>query len=119
LLSPSPLLLLVPLVLLSYPSSPSLFFLMIRRPPRSTLFPYTTLFRSAVHGPLHLPAVDAGGAAVDPRLLLAEGFRSLSGTAPVGSRGGRGEQRGASTGEERAGSRQAQHPLRGTAPGHR
>src|SRR2546422_637929 len=27
------------------------FFLMIRRPPRSTLFPYTTLFRSAVLGP--------------------------------------------------------------------
>src|SRR2546430_12843121 len=26
------------------------FFLMIRRPPRSTLFPYTTLFRSD-HGP--------------------------------------------------------------------
>src|SRR5882762_10759998 len=25
------------------------FFLMIRRPPRSTLFPYTTLFRSAKH----------------------------------------------------------------------
>src|SRR3712207_7720877 len=25
------------------------FFLMIRRPPRSTLFPYTTLFRSQVH----------------------------------------------------------------------
>src|SRR5258708_15664439 len=25
------------------------FFLMIRRPPRSTLFPYTTLFRS-IHG---------------------------------------------------------------------
>src|SRR5258707_7334112 len=25
---------------------PSIFFLMIRRPPRSTLFPYTTLFRS-------------------------------------------------------------------------
>src|SRR2546427_4736533 len=24
------------------------FFLMIRRPPRSTLFPYTTLFRSAL-----------------------------------------------------------------------
>src|SRR3712207_8837917 len=40
-----------------------LFFLMIRRPPRSTLFPYTTLFRSVpliallVHGikdaPMH------------------------------------------------------------------
>src|SRR2546422_6146801 len=26
------------------------FFLMIRRPPRSTLFPYTTLFRSLVGG---------------------------------------------------------------------
>jgi len=25
------------------------FFLMIRRPPRSTLFPYTTLFRSHLH----------------------------------------------------------------------
>src|SRR5580693_8059239 len=31
----------VPNVLLLY-----IFFLMIRRPPRSTLFPYTTLFRS-------------------------------------------------------------------------
>src|SRR3712207_8942425 len=32
-----------------YPSSPPTYclcFLMIRRPPRSTLFPYTTLFRS-------------------------------------------------------------------------
>src|SRR5688572_31309164 len=27
------------------------FFLMIRRPPRSTLFPYTTLFRSPVRYP--------------------------------------------------------------------
>src|SRR5471030_2531638 len=26
--------------------TPHIFFLMIRRPPRSTLFPYTTLFRS-------------------------------------------------------------------------
>src|SRR5262249_58626913 len=36
-------------------SSPFFFFLMIRRPPRSTLFPYTTLFRSdrdcVDHGP--------------------------------------------------------------------
>src|SRR3712207_8248421 len=29
----------------------SIFFLMIRRPPRSTLFPYTTLFRSRPPGP--------------------------------------------------------------------
>src|SRR5436190_6600845 len=28
----------------------SLFFLMIRRPPGSTLFPYTTLFRSSLDG---------------------------------------------------------------------
>src|SRR2546422_6983975 len=28
---------------------PFFFFLMIRRPPRSTLFPYTTLFRSDEH----------------------------------------------------------------------
>src|SRR5256885_16442023 len=33
------------------------FFLMIRRPPRSTLFPYTTLFRSG-----ELRVVEAGGA---------------------------------------------------------
>src|SRR2546425_4357495 len=30
------------------------FFLMIRRPPRSTLFPYTTLFRSGLVGDIHL-----------------------------------------------------------------
>src|SRR2546427_6051000 len=29
------------------PSNDIFFFLMIRRPPRSTLFPYTTLFRSS------------------------------------------------------------------------
>src|SRR3712207_7681512 len=41
----------------------SMFYLMIRRPPRSTLFPYTTLFRSAAYleeyifavGVLHMP----------------------------------------------------------------
>src|SRR6266566_9057324 len=31
------------------------FFLMIRRPPRSTLFPYTTLFRSGPGGSGHSP----------------------------------------------------------------
>src|SRR2546429_2420702 len=35
----------------------SFFFLMIRRPPRSTLFPYTTLFRSLKVFPAH----DYGG----------------------------------------------------------
>src|SRR3712207_9043675 len=31
---------------MSFLCDPLFFFLMIRRPPRSTLFPYTTLFRS-------------------------------------------------------------------------
>src|SRR3712207_7460884 len=31
------------------------FFVMIRRPPRSTLFPYTTLFRSRHRGPPRRP----------------------------------------------------------------
>src|SRR2546429_9989130 len=35
------------------------FFLMIRRPPRSTLFPYTTLFRSPQAE--HRPARRSGG----------------------------------------------------------
>src|SRR2546430_17602187 len=41
------------------------FFLMIRRPPRSTLFPYTTLFRSEPHGAhgTHGGRTDVDGAA--------------------------------------------------------
>src|SRR5262249_57675364 len=55
--------------LLSRPSpSPrlprSFFFLMIRRPPRPTLFPYTTLFRSVLH-----PGVKIGG----ERTIILEG----------------------------------------------
>src|SRR3712207_7880701 len=34
---------------------------MIRRPPRSTLFPYTTLFRSNVNVTLSAPLTSAGG----------------------------------------------------------
>src|SRR2546430_16642114 len=37
---------------------------MIRRPPRSTLFPYTTLFRSALHGSLRR-GVEARGRLVE------------------------------------------------------
>src|SRR5947209_20225031 len=36
------------------------FFLMIRRPPRSTLFPYTTLFRSGRRGRRGRPPSAAG-----------------------------------------------------------
>src|SRR3712207_8876312 len=38
------------------------FFLMIRRPPRSTLFSYTTLFRSALHVGKHHVEHDEVGA---------------------------------------------------------
>src|SRR3712207_8536593 len=50
------------------------FFLMIRRPPRSTLFPYTTLFRS-----------DAG----------SRGRRGTARTSPGGPRSGASRRRGA------------------------
>src|SRR5690554_7290573 len=44
---------------------------MIRRPPRSTLFPYTTLFRSreSREGDLHLRVVVTGRAAAEDDLL--------------------------------------------------
>src|SRR5215203_7091585 len=48
------------------------FFLMIRRPPRSTLFPYTTLFRSSSTGWRRSSTGSSGerrsspGAAADP-----------------------------------------------------
>src|SRR3712207_7770379 len=38
------------MIVYSKESSYVFFFLMIRRPPRSTLFPYTTLFRSVIKG---------------------------------------------------------------------
>src|SRR2546430_17058193 len=37
------------------------FFLMIRRPPRSTLFPYTTLFRSGGHATEDVPTAHHDG----------------------------------------------------------
>src|SRR3712207_8441599 len=57
------------------------FFLMIRRPPRSTLFPYTTLFRSSpgagaprpprptssARGRCCAPAADGSGSTASPR----------------------------------------------------
>src|SRR5258708_24477540 len=45
---------------------------MIRRPPRSTLFPYTTLFRSLLVGEIALALILLVGAS-----LMARGFRSL------------------------------------------
>src|SRR3712207_7100044 len=52
------------------------FFLMIRRPPRSTLFPYTTLFRSDGTGsPVEL--------SIRGRLLFALFFGTLVGVVLV------------------------------------
>src|SRR3712207_7206975 len=58
---------------------------MIRRPPRSTLFPYTTLFRSARPGleSVRLPGVREAGA---PRLLGRDHEGALGGGAGAGSR---------------------------------
>src|SRR3712207_8600299 len=58
------------------------FFLMIRRPPRSTLFPYTTLFRSRVHRPCY------------PKIGYWPGF-GYAGRSP--QRWGIGHQRGAAS----------------------
>src|SRR2546426_4055379 len=40
---------------------------MIRRPPRSTLFPYTTLFRSLEELPRHDEVLDLRRALIDPQ----------------------------------------------------
>src|SRR5438132_8113141 len=50
------------------------FFLMIRRPPRSTLFPYTTLFRSQGH----TGAVRAVALSEDGRLLASASWDGRS-----------------------------------------
>src|SRR2546427_10156342 len=49
------------------------FFLMIRRPPRSTLFPYTTLFRSGDKRILY-PSTHLGGKQCPPRPDFSQGY---------------------------------------------
>src|SRR2546427_13213387 len=72
------------------------FFLMIRRPPRSTLFPYTTLFRSPLQGDQRSLAGrpesgrpgalrSGGGAQSHARAeALARGRRVVGGRSKVG-----------------------------------
>src|SRR2546427_6660628 len=55
----------------------SFFFLMIRRPPRSTLFPYTTLFRS------HAPRGPGHGDCVVRRLRTMNAMKRLRAIVPV------------------------------------
>src|SRR5256885_11029435 len=65
---------------------------MIRRPPRSTLFPYTTLFRSRVRPGADDRERDRTAGKRHGRLLenLAARPRGRAGRGPVGSAGGRG-----------------------------
>src|SRR2546430_283579 len=103
---------------------------MIRRPPRSTLFPYTTLFRSAP-GPRRGPRQEPDGG--EPRLLRADGARpderhfpgggararrrAPRGRGPGGARsagrGGSAEGAGRVSGDRRARGGDAR-----AAPGH-
>src|SRR3989441_12788603 len=86
------------------------FFLMIRRPPRSTLFPYTTLFRS--------PRT-RGGRGDSVRHVLGEGLRGVGAGAVrrggvAARRTGRGGARpgaGAAPARGRGGHR-VRRPLR-------
>src|SRR2546430_3952649 len=76
------------------------FFLMIRRPPRSTLFPYTTLFRSRDQGHRH------------HRQARGPGAKARSpGDAAGGRRARPREQEGraARQGGRRAHAREVQH----------
>src|SRR3712207_8499914 len=52
------------------------FFLMIRRPPRSTLFPYTTLFRSPCLGKVFIYAIFKF-VLQDFKFIVAEFFYAL------------------------------------------
>src|SRR5438309_7234317 len=63
------------------------FFLMIRRPPRSTLFPYTTLFRSEMSVKTSMKALASLGSVGSPGL-----GSSTMRTAPTAGRPGRSEE---------------------------
>src|SRR5690348_18075312 len=65
---------------------PSFFFSMIRRPPRSTLFPYTTLFRSPSGVQSHQSStVAAAKAAIRGQPLRWIGVRSEEHTSELQS----------------------------------
>src|SRR5260370_11486428 len=65
------------------PSAP-FFFLMIRRPPRSTLFPYTTLFRSRARSPLKNSPLPLGEGQGEGRLRVFPANRPHPSPPPEG-----------------------------------
>src|SRR6185503_20869181 len=62
------------------------FFLMIRRPPRSTLFPYTTLFRSRRGCRWHRLRRDGHGRRTTPETRTSPPARSEEHTSELHSR---------------------------------
>src|SRR5882762_7753156 len=73
------------------------FFLMIRRPPRSTLFPYTTLFRSCVRPPVRSTGgqVRSLAGAGPPALRFRASWERLPPSTTPFYRGAPGAARGA------------------------
>src|SRR3712207_6878037 len=89
------------------------FFLMIRRPPRSTLFPYTTLFRSPPRRPRvgHRRAAAArGGRHGDPGRRLLRAGRQLGRRARP-PRGVGGDRRAPARSEEHTSELQSRQYL--------
>src|SRR5215467_11312419 len=92
------------------------FFLMIRRPPRSTLFPYTTLFRSPD------PAAPAGEGRVDDRRDVIDNVPQVAGGHVVAGevsceRSRRAQQRGGLPHQPTQASRDATPRRRTRRPG--
>src|SRR2546425_7545869 len=67
------------------------FFLMIRRPPRSTLFPYTTLFRSILLGKTNLHELSFGWTSTNLAFGAVKNPYDPT-RIPGGSSGGRSEE---------------------------
>src|SRR5258708_31001656 len=80
---------------------------MIRRPPRSTLFPYTTLFRSGSHLPARRPPGTRSEHREPQRLVTGDAYR-------YGSEGSLGGQRHAA----RRRSRSEEHTSELQSPDH-
>src|SRR5258705_5741087 len=68
------------------------FFLMIRRPPRSTLFPYTTLFRSYTRARLTLSSRSRGCSCTCCDRLATRRSTGTFLTSPLTNSAGRSEE---------------------------